>query len=67
MFDYFERRQNKTVIAAILCPAARISDVINKAGVCGERIKNVESQPFWWAGGRGPKSLLTPLHVPRVN
>jgi len=34
----FESRENTPAIAAILSPAACVSDVMNKAGVCGKSI-----------------------------
>ena len=33
--------------AAILCPAVWISDVVNKASMCGKGIENVMIQPFY--------------------
>ena len=39
----FESRENTIVSAAILCAAVWISDVINKARVCGENIQHVTS------------------------
>ena len=42
----FESRENTTVSAAFLCKAVCISDVINKADMCGKSIAYVTSQPF---------------------
>ena len=39
----FENHKNTTVSAAILGTSVCVSDVINKAGICGKRIKNVMS------------------------
>ena len=54
----FESFNTMTVCAAILCPAAAcISDVINKAGMCGKSAKNVTSQPFLlFVGNRQTKN-----------
>ena len=38
--------RNTTVIAAILCQAVCVDDVITKACMCGESIKDVTRQPF---------------------
>ena len=57
-------RQDTTMGAAILCPEVCVSDVINKAGLRGKRIKyvtsqglspspTVESKPTW----PGPEEL----------
>ena len=42
----FESCKNMTTNAAVLCPAVLISDVMNKAGLCGKSIKYIMSQPF---------------------
>ena len=42
----FQSRENTTVSNDIFGPAFCITDVMNKAGICGKSIKYVTSQSF---------------------
>ena len=44
--------------AAILCPAVRVSDVTNKASLCGRSIRYVMTQRCWLLIGKEDSTQL---------
>lgn len=45
--QHFESHANTAVIAAILCLAVWVCDIVNKASVCGTCVYDVTRQLFW--------------------
>ena len=65
-----QKQQQKLdhVCWAILCPAVCISDVINKAGMCGILMNYyVTSQPFLLVIGKARTDMAAPSGTPTGN